>query len=179
MDHGTRGRAVRGCAAIVAIAVVVTGVFAGVASAQTDAGGGEKVFIYGDTSEPSSLNPMKGYLGTDYTIWAVEYNLPIEFAPKDFGPDLERSIVTSVDTGTDNMTFTYHMREGMKWSDGEPFTASDVAWTLNYYHENKISNYIADLKLVDNVEVVDETTFTLHATQPTSVYSGATVFMYD
>jgi ABC-type oligopeptide transport system substrate-binding subunit len=24
-------------------------------------------FIWADTSEPSSLNPIKGYLGTDYT----------------------------------------------------------------------------------------------------------------
>ena len=31
------------------------------------------------------------------------------------------------------MTFTYTMRDGMKWSDGQPFTANDVAWTLNYY----------------------------------------------
>jgi ABC-type transport system substrate-binding protein len=30
----------------------------------------EKItFIYGDTSEPSSLNPFRGYLGTDFYFW--------------------------------------------------------------------------------------------------------------
>lgn len=179
MDHGTRGWAVRSGGAIVAVAVVVTGIFAGSALAQSPDTGGEKVFIFGDTSEPSSLNPMKGYLGTDYTIWAIEYNLPIEFAAADFGPDLEQSIVTSVDVSDDAMDFTYHMRPDMKWSDGEPFTADDVSWTLNYYKDNSISNYNADLKLVDNVETVDPTTFVIHSTQPTSIYSGETVFLYD
>jgi peptide/nickel transport system substrate-binding protein len=166
-------------AVVVSAAVVLSGVFAGVALAQTSEPAAPSVFIYGDTAEPSSLNPLKGYLGTDYTIWALEYNLPIEFAAADFGPDFEHSITTSVDVDSSSMNFTYHLRPDMKWSDGEPFTANDVAWTLNYYVKYKVSNYAADVRLIDNVEVIDDTTFVIHAVQPTSVYAGDTVFMYD
>jgi peptide/nickel transport system substrate-binding protein len=180
MAHETTWRGMRIAVALtVAAAVAVTGVLASVAFAQTSEPPAKKVFIFGDTSEPSSLNPLKGYLGTDYTIWAMEFNLPIEFAAADFGPDYEHSIVTSVDVDSSSTAFTYHMRSGMKWSDGEPFTANDVAWTLNYYVKYKISNYAADVRLIDNVEVVDDTTFVIHSTEPTSVYSGNTVFMYD
>ena len=31
----------------------------------------------------------------------------------------------------DKTELTYHLRDGVTWSDGEPFTASDVAYTLN------------------------------------------------
>jgi peptide/nickel transport system substrate-binding protein len=180
MATGAGRRSVRIVVAIAAAAaVVITGVFAGVAFAQTSEPPGKTVFIFGDTSEPSSLNPLKGYLGTDYTIWALEFNLPSELAAEDFGPDLEGSITTSVDVDSSSMAFTYHLRPDMKWSDGEPFTANDVAWTLNYYVKYKVSNYAADTRLIDNVEVVDDTTFVIHSTQPTSVYSGSTVFMYD
>ena len=147
-------------------------------SASSTAATGSK-FIFGDTSEPSSLNPMVGYLATDYTLWAMTYDIPINFSTKDFSPDLEHSTVLSVDASADNMTFTYTIRDGMKWSDGQPFTANDFAWTLNFYKQHNISNYSADVRLIDNVTVTDDTHFVIHATQPTSVYSGKTVFLYD
>jgi ABC-type transport system substrate-binding protein len=166
--------------ALALMAIVALAGVAGVADAQeSEAPKTESTFRWGDTSEPSSLNPIKGYLGTDYTFWAVNYNLPIEFAAADFGPDLEHSIVTSVDTSDDGMTFTYHMRDGMKWSDGEPFTADDVAWTLNWYKKQDFSNYSADVALIDTVTAPDATTFEIQSTRPTSFYAGDAVFLYD
>ena len=77
------------------------------------------------------------------------------------------------------MSFTYHMRPGMKWSDGQPFTANDVAWTYTYYIKNQVSNYASDLSLVKTVTATDDTTFVITSTQPTSFYSGDSVFLYD
>ncbi len=136
-------------------------------------------FIYGVSGPNSSMNPLVGYLGIDYTVWALEYNLPIEFATKDFGPDYAHSIVTSVDAASDNLTFTYHMRSGLKWSDGKPFTANDVAWTLNFYKQKNISNYANDMSIIKSVEATDDTTFVIHAEKPTSVLNGQSVWMYD
>jgi len=173
-------------AGITAVGMMVGLTLAGTALAQdatdapsSSASSGPKQFLFGDTSEPSSLNPMVGYLGTDYTLWAMTYDIPINFKTTDFGPDLEHSIVTGVETSADSTAFTYTMRDGMKWSDGEPFTANDVAWTLNYYKTHAVSNYAADLKLVKRVDVTDDTHFVIHSTQPTSVYGGASVFLYD
>jgi peptide/nickel transport system substrate-binding protein len=137
------------------------------------------VFTYADVSEPSSLNPMVGYLGTDYTFWAMAYDLPINFSTKDFSPDYAHSLVTSVDASSDGMTFTYHFRSGVKWSDGQPFTAADAAWTLNYYKTNNVPNYSADLALMDKATATDDTTMVLTSTGPTSFYSGDSVFMYE
>ena len=137
------------------------------------------VFTMGGVSEPSGLNPMVGYLGLDYTFWALAYDLPINWSTKDFSPDFQHSIVTSVDTSDDLMTFTYHFRPGMLWSDGEPFTAADAAWTLNYYKANNTPNYSADLELMDSAKATDDTTMVVTSTAPTSFYSGDSVFMYE
>ena len=77
------------------------------------------------------------------------------------------------------MTFTYHFRRGVKWSDGEPFSASDAAWTLNYYKENNVPNYSSDLALMDTATATDDTTMVLTSTKPTSFYSGESVFLYE
>ena len=174
----------RTLAGITVLGMLVGVALAGTALAQdtsssSSASAAPKQFLYGDTSVPSSLNPLVGYLGTDYTLWAMTYDLPIQFKTTDFSPDMEHSIVTGVEPSDDAMTFTYTMRDGMKWSDGEPFTANDVAWTLNYYKSHSISNYAADTKLIEHVDVTDDTHFVIHSTQPTSVYSGKTVFLYD
>ncbi len=72
---------------------------------QSPAGTEEKVtFIYGDTGEPSSLNPMKGYLAIDFYAWAWSYHLPITFGVDDLGavPDF----VVDTEISEDGTTFT-------------------------------------------------------------------------
>jgi peptide/nickel transport system substrate-binding protein len=31
----------------------------------------------------------------------------------------------------DKLTWTYKLRDGLKWSDGKPLTSEDIAWTVN------------------------------------------------
>ena len=40
-------------------------------------------------------------------------------------------IAKSWDISDDNLTITFHIREGIKWSDGAPLTAHDIAFTFN------------------------------------------------
>ena len=85
-----KGPWVGGTGILVAAVMLATASFAGIAGAQsaTPSPAGKSTFIYGVTAPNSSMNPLVGYLGIDYTIWSLEYNLPIEFATKDFGADL-------------------------------------------------------------------------------------------
>ena len=128
------GRTNRLLMTAISACVIASTLFAGQAFAQDSpsaSGAPEKVvFTYADVSEPSSLNPLVGYLGTDYVMWSLAYDIPINFSTTDFSPDYDQSLVTSVDSSDDGMTFTYHFRPGVKWSDGQPFTAEDAAWTL-------------------------------------------------
>jgi ABC-type transport system substrate-binding protein len=139
--------------------------------------GGKVVFTWGDTSEPSSLNPMAGYLATDFYFWNWEYQLPLTFAIDDMSavPDL----VTDVQASENGMTFTYTIQDGLTWSDGQPLTAEDFAFTMNMYKGNHAylpQNY---LTLIDgDVRVVDDQTVEFDTTEPTSLYAGDVPYMY-
>jgi peptide/nickel transport system substrate-binding protein len=145
--------------------------------AQTPTPDDEKVtFVYGDTSEPSSLNPFRGYLATDFYFWGWTYHLPINFAVDDLGavPDL----VTDVQTSKDGTSFTYTLRDDVQWSDGEPVTADDVVWTLNTYKEKHAYLPQTYLQTVESVEATDDHTVVLTTSEATSLYSGAVPYMY-
>ena len=44
---------------------------------------------------------------------------------------VEPNIAESVDVSDDVKEYTFHLRKGMKWSDGEPFTADDIEFYIN------------------------------------------------
>ena len=45
-------------------------------------------------------------------------------------------LATDYKWSDDNLTLTFTLRDGVKWSDGEPFTAADVAYTFNLLKSN-------------------------------------------
>ncbi len=42
-------------------------------------------------------------------------------------------LATSYEKSEDSLTYTIHLREGVKWQDGEPMTADDVVFYREYY----------------------------------------------
>ncbi len=55
-------------------------------------------------------------------------NEPLLWAPDafDFNAGVKGNVVKSWEVSDDNTVFTFHMREGLKWSDGQPVTTEDV-----------------------------------------------------
>ncbi len=47
------------------------------------------------------------------------------------------NVASSYEVSDDATTYTFHLRPGMKWSDGEPFTAADVDWWFNHVIMNE------------------------------------------
>jgi peptide/nickel transport system substrate-binding protein len=120
--------------------------------------------------------------GADADLPSVEDRLPSE--PLVLQPYIEigtyggrfRGISKSPESGTSDVMSTRHvnlvrmfteltffLREGMKWSDGEPFTSADVAFWYNdiklnkEYYENVESVWIYGDEPMQ-VEAIDETT---------------------
>jgi peptide/nickel transport system substrate-binding protein len=51
--------------------------------------------------------------------------------------DIEPNVAESWEVSADSTTFTFHLRKGMKWSDGQPFTADDVVFSIEDCVKNK------------------------------------------
>ncbi|ADO73148.1 ABC transporter substrate-binding protein [Stigmatella aurantiaca] len=63
----------------------------------------------------------------------------------------------------DNKKLTLTLRPGVKWSDGQPFTAKDVAFTFELLKKHKALDFSAVWGFVEGVQAKDDTTveFTL------------------
>ena len=46
---------------------------------------------------------------------------------------------------TDGRTWTFHLRKGVRWSDGAPFTADDVIFSFEVLYDAKVNASMADL----------------------------------
>jgi len=70
-------------------------------------------------------NQLGGKVGGEHL---VRYN-------KD-GSQINPNVFESWEVSSDGSTYTFHLREGMRWSDGEPYTANDIL----FYYEDVLLN---------------------------------------
>ena len=75
-------------------------------------------------------------------------------------------VATSWETSEDGKTWTFHIREGMKWQDGEPLTARDVAFTYNLILDTQHWAYIQYLTGVTDVTAPDDATLVITTSAP-------------
>nr|WP_234043757.1 ABC transporter substrate-binding protein [Cerasicoccus arenae] len=87
------------------------------------------LFIVSETTQPTTFNY---YVPNDLTTAVV---LGRMFAGlTDFDPmkgEMVPALAKSWEIGEDQKSYTFHLREGIKWSDGAPFSADDVVFTFN------------------------------------------------
>jgi peptide/nickel transport system substrate-binding protein len=86
-------------------------------------------FRLGTSSRIDSLNPYVAFNQDAYSTFEYIYPELIQYdkANRNFAPDF----ATSWKTSNGGKTWTFTTRSGAVWSDGEPLTAVDAAWTIN------------------------------------------------
>jgi peptide/nickel transport system substrate-binding protein len=73
----------------------------------------------------------------------------------------------------DGLSVTWKLKEGVVWSDGEPFTAEDVEFTWQYItDEATAATTFATYEAIESVEVVDEHTITFNFAEPNPLWFG-------
>jgi len=132
----------------------------------------------GWTSEPDNLNPFIGYQDQTYEIWALNYSYL--FGAGDSNQptlDLATELPTQANGGIspDGKTWTIHLRSGVKWSDGQPLTAADVAFTFDYIVKNNMTNWTNYTAGIKDVTAVDPTTVRIVCSAPKANMEKANV----
>jgi len=124
--------------------------------------------------DPQTLNPFVGLDEEDYTIWAINWDLPIAFSPEDLTP--APGIVESWEVSDDNKTVTFKLDPDRKWSDGEPITSEDVKYSLETLGEEGalFSGYTSK---VTSIETPDDETVVIETSQPDARMIGG-LFIY-
>lgn len=122
----TRRRRVRAAVAVLATGMLVAGPFAAPAQAQQGAAKTLRVAI---VTGINHLNPFTGDLLASTQIARLNY----EFLtlPSAENTEPAAALAESWEAAPDKLSWTFHIRHGMKWSDGQPVTAKDAAFTFN------------------------------------------------
>jgi peptide/nickel transport system substrate-binding protein len=87
------------------------------------------IFVLNETTQPTTFNPqVPNNLATSLILSRILSGL-VDYDPRteQFVPALAKSW----EVGEDNRSYTFHLREGLRWSDGTPLTADDVMFTFD------------------------------------------------
>jgi len=107
-------------------------------------------------SDPDSLNPLTSQ--TANAGW-IEGNIISEGLLR-LNNDtlrLEPCLAESWEISPDQLTYTFHLRHGVKWHDGQPFTADDVKFTYDKLMDPKVDaaptrSYFTTVKSCDVID---------------------------
>lgn len=117
-------------------------------------------------AEPKTLNPV-----TARDLYEVVVNRNVYEAllrRNNETLELEAELAESYIISDDHLTYTFKLKQGVKFHDGAPMTARDVAFTFERIKDPKVDaahlrNYFRD---IDRVEVIDDYTVRFVCTQP-------------
>lgn len=140
-------------------------VTAGASEATAEAAADSVIITMPTTSEPEAgFNPVYGWgAGEHVHEPLIQSTLTTTTADLKIGKDL----ATDYSVSEDGLTWTVSIRDDVKFTDGEPLTASDVAFTYNLCVENSSVN---DFTMLKEAVAVDDTTVEFHMNTPFSIW---------
>jgi peptide/nickel transport system substrate-binding protein len=164
--HGRQRTRIAAAAALLAACLVPALALPGAPARAAD----EKVtFTVALLNEVDSFNPFLGIEAPSYEAYALTYDYMISYNMENMAP--EPGLATSWDTSDDGRTWTFHIRDGVKWSDGEPLTAADIAYTYNRVIDGgpEAASWSSYLRGATSITAPDATTVVLELKKPNAV----------
>jgi peptide/nickel transport system substrate-binding protein len=162
----TARRAAIAAVTVVVLAALVLPGAAGLAAPKKPAGDKNKLVLnVGIPGDMVSPNPFKACCSYEYEMFFLNYDMLFNFSPKDLTPS--PGLAKSCDHSEDFKTWTCDIRSGVKWSDGQPLTAADVAFTYNFIVKNNLSAFTDYLPFDPSFSAPNATTLIWKSTKPT------------
>jgi peptide/nickel transport system substrate-binding protein len=102
-------------------------------------GGDDVVLRVGVTADLDTDNVFAVSGGSDWAVATSEYDMMRSFAPEDL--TAAPGLATGCTHNEDYTVWTCDIQQGLQWSDGEPLTAEDIAFSYRFVIDNKIPQY--------------------------------------
>jgi len=116
------------------------------------------------STNPSRLNPILATDSSSGEIAGFLFNGLVKYDKdsKEIIGDLAHNYYFK-----DEKTLVFELRKGVKWHDGEEFSAQDVLFTYNTLISDKIASpYSAGFRFVQSVQIVDKYTIQVNYKEP-------------
>ncbi len=175
----TTRRTARIAALCATIAVLAAGLVWGVGGALGSSASPSPVAAatlhVGWTAEPDNLNPMIGFETSALEIFHLNYDFLVGFKASDLQPTPE--LATSWTHSADGKVWTFDLRHGVKWQDGQPFTSADVVFTFETVMKNQIGNYVGYTEYIKTVKALDPYTVQFTCSKAKTNMLGMPIFI--
>jgi len=131
--------------------------------------GGELTFAL--ATSPDSLDPHRSGLAVAVRVIRTIHD---SLVVQDDNGQIKPWLAESWDISDDGLTYTFKLREDVKFHDGTPFNAEAVKYNFDRIvnPETKARNAVALLRPYESSEVVDEHTIRVHLFEPSSAFLG-------
>jgi peptide/nickel transport system substrate-binding protein len=140
------------------------------AKSAANSAGGSSVPVYGDAviegtiGEASTLIPVLASDAASHSVAGQIYNGLVKY---DKNIKLVGDLAESFQVSPDGLTITFHLRRGVRWHDGMPFTSRDVRYTYQVIIDPKTPTaYAEDFKQVQQLTTPDDHTVVVKYATP-------------
>jgi len=122
------------------------------------------ILVEGSIGDASNLIPILSSDSTSHSISAQVFNGLVKY---DRDLNIVGDLAESWDISDNGLVITFHLRKGVTWHDGQPFTADDVLYTYRVTVDPKTPTaYAGDFLKVTKAEVLDDYTFRVTYDRP-------------
>ena len=154
------------CALLVTTVVLAsTACSAGKASSASSASISKQINI-GINSDAADLDPVNAKDNAD--IWLITVMGEGLVQCSSDGKTIVPCLATSWDISKDNLTYTFHLRKGVKFSDGTTMTADDVVYSLKRARDTASSQWSFSLTDVKDITAKDASTVVITLNEPSA-----------
>jgi peptide/nickel transport system substrate-binding protein len=109
-------------------------------------------------------------IGNSWNDWVLWLSFDKLREPSPYVGEAEGWLAESIEMISDDArTWEIKLRDGVKWHDGTPLTAEDVAFTFVYYREgpaNRWTHHCSAVPRMEEVEVIDPLTVRVTSAKP-------------
>ncbi|MFN8538272.1 MAG: ABC transporter substrate-binding protein [Thermomicrobiales bacterium] len=107
---------------------------------------------------------------------------------------VEPALAEKWTVSSDGLTYTFNLRKGVNWHDGQAFTAKDVEFTYKLFLNKAVGSYFSKNLLtikgaqdfydgksqtVEGLKVVDDNTFSITLTKPSAAFAFSTLTQHS
>lgn len=149
------------CVAVLALVAALTGCSTGERVDLGDAASGN--LIAAIAGEPDQLDPHKT---TAYFSFEVLENVFDTLVEPDANLEMRPALAESWEVSPDQRVWTFHLRRGVTFHDGSPFTADDVVYSYRRIIDEELAN-VDKFSAVTDVTALDPATVRITVKQPT------------
>lgn len=115
---------------------------------------------------PDSMNPFIAVNESSIFIHRLAYESLVDY---DQNFNYVPYLATSWSTSKNGLVWTFHLTDKSKWQDGQPLTAKDVKFSIDYINKNQLGLYYAYVQDVKSVSAPDDKTVVITLDKPLSI----------